>query len=66
MMNCKQATRLLSEKQDRPLTTKEKITLHMHTAMCKACRRFGQQMVQIRMMSKSYLAPTEDRKQNKK
>ena len=54
MMNCKQATQLLSEKLDRPLTSKEKIALKMHVLMCPACRKFGKQMEEIRIISKCY------------
>lgn len=68
MMNCKQATRLLSESQDRSLTTKEKMTLKLHITLCSACRRFGQQMHQIRALSKAYSNPesTENDQQKKK
>ncbi|MDC0610678.1 zf-HC2 domain-containing protein [Vibrio sp.] len=55
MMNCKHATRLLSEKLDRELSTKEKISLKMHIAMCSACRKFGSQMGDIRKISKRYI-----------
>ncbi|HCZ9271442.1 MULTISPECIES: zf-HC2 domain-containing protein [unclassified Vibrio] len=54
MMNCKQATRLLSESLDRPLSMKEKATLAMHTSMCSGCRNFGKQMGTIRQMSKQF------------
>ena len=67
MMNCKQATRLLSESQDRSLTTKEKMTLKLHITLCSACRRFGQQMHQIRSLSKSYVnSPSSDSHPKKK
>ncbi|SJN53157.1 hypothetical protein VR7878_00204 [Vibrio ruber DSM 16370] len=55
MMNCKQATRLLSERMERTLTTKEKLALRLHTGMCSSCRRFGKQMDDIRLLSKSYM-----------
>jgi predicted anti-sigma-YlaC factor YlaD len=54
MLNCKQATRLLSERLDRPLNTKEKFALAMHTSMCTACRRFGKQVEEISEISKIY------------
>ncbi|PYF82218.1 zf-HC2 domain-containing protein [Marinomonas alcarazii] len=54
MMKCKQATQLLSEKLDRPLSAKEKIHLAMHISMCGPCRQFGKQMEMIRDLSKSY------------
>lgn len=54
MIKCKQATQMLSEKLDRPLSAKEKINLAMHMAMCTPCRQFGKQMELIRDLSKSY------------
>jgi predicted anti-sigma-YlaC factor YlaD len=55
MLNCKQATQLLSERLDRSLDTKEKISLSLHTTMCPACRRFGKQMEEISNLSKGYM-----------
>lgn len=43
MMMCKQATRLMSLKQDRPLTLKERISLRLHLMMCNACRHCNDQ-----------------------
>ncbi|BFM49981.1 zf-HC2 domain-containing protein [Marinomonas sp. THO17] len=54
MMNCKEATQLLSEKLDRPLGTKEKVMLGVHTAMCSSCKEFGKQMQDIRSLAKQY------------
>lgn len=55
MMKCKEATQMLSEKLDRPLDTKEKLALAMHTAMCPPCRQFGKQMEDLRFISKAYM-----------
>jgi len=55
MMNCKQATRLLSEAQERQLSLKEKATLRMHTAMCSGCRNFGKQMGIIRSLTHQFV-----------
>lgn len=54
MMNCKQATQLLSEKLDRPLDKKEKIALYFHTTMCGSCKNFSNQMEELRNISKRY------------
>lgn len=53
-MNCKQATQLMSEKLDRPLRIKEKISLAVHKIMCIGCRRFSLQMDKLRTVSKRY------------
>ncbi len=55
MMNCKDATRLLSEKQDRPLSKKEQMSLKFHTLICSACRNFGHQMQALSVFSQHYL-----------
>lgn len=55
MLNCKEATRLLSEKKDRPLSGKEKISLTVHTMICSACRNFGKQMDSISVFAQSYI-----------
>ncbi|MCW4630551.1 zf-HC2 domain-containing protein [Marinomonas sp. KJ51-3] len=61
-MKCKQATQMLSEKLDRPLSTKEKINLAMHTAICSPCRQFGQQMETLRALSQAYTKTKESRR----
>jgi len=43
MMMCKGATRLMSLKQDRPLTFREQISLRLHLSMCGACRECDRQ-----------------------
>ena len=55
MLNCHQATQLLSEKMDRPLNIKENMSLVLHTSMCSACRNFGNQMDEIRNISRNYM-----------
>ena len=48
MMNCKQATELLSQAQDRPLRVSERLSLRLHLLMCVGCARFGRQMDVLR------------------
>tara|TARA_R110000850_G_scaffold245841_3_gene370732 strand:+ start:140 stop:334 length:195 start_codon:yes stop_codon:yes gene_type:complete len=55
MMNCKEATKLLSDKKERHLLGKEQVSLTFHTMMCSACRNFGKQMDSISVFSQSYL-----------
>jgi hypothetical protein len=54
MLNCRQATQLMSESQDRPLTNGEKLALKLHTLMCKGCRNFEQQLPVIRLIARNY------------
>ena len=44
MLSCEEATRLLSEAQDRKLVLPEKLQLEIHVAICKGCRNYRKQM----------------------
>lgn len=48
MMNCKQATQLLSQGQDRKLGLMERIGLRLHLLICSGCTNFNKQMRFIR------------------
>ncbi len=48
MMNCQQASRLISDGMDRPLTRSEQVRLSFHLLMCRNCRHFRQQLQQLR------------------
>jgi hypothetical protein len=40
MMSCQQATRLISESQERGLSLTEKMSLKVHVMMCTGCKKF--------------------------
>lgn len=44
MLNCKEATRLISESQERKLSMFEKMPLKFHVTMCPGCKNFSQQV----------------------
>ena len=48
MMTCKDASHLISERQDRPLGFRERWSLRMHLWMCVNCRRFARQLALMR------------------
>ncbi|QBK04711.1 zf-HC2 domain-containing protein [Hylemonella gracilis] len=48
---CRQATRLLSEQQDRPLALGEQIPLGLHLLACPYCRNFKMQLRFLREAS---------------
>lgn len=48
MLTCKEATRMISEGQDRVLAVRERIQLEMHLTMCRGCRNYRQQMAFLR------------------
>lgn len=54
MMNCKQATALLSQQMDRPLTFRERMSLRFHTMMCSGCSNFDDQMHDLRHITRVY------------
>ena len=55
-LNCVQATRLLSESQDRELGVSERTVLRVHTWICSGCRTFGGQLGFLRQAMKGYAA----------
>ena len=48
MMSCKEATKLMSQTQDRELSLSERAALKVHLALCGGCRNFHSQMDFIR------------------
>jgi len=44
MMNCKQASQLISRGLDENLSTRERFALKFHLFLCKYCSRFSQQL----------------------
>jgi len=54
MMNCREATRLMSEAQDRKLTLTENAELKFHTLICNGCRNFGNQMGSLRSFMQEF------------
>ena len=60
MMNCQQATQLLSESQDRKLSLKERAQLKVHTAICSGCRNFAHQMNTLRTMARKFIQASDD------
>ncbi|WP_426453206.1 zf-HC2 domain-containing protein [Acinetobacter sp. KB005] len=54
MLTCRQATQLLSEKQDRPLLLREKSGLQLHLLACQSCRRYSKQIKTISQLSKAF------------
>jgi len=54
MINCRNATRLLSEAQERPLSITERMALKLHVIMCSGCQNFKDQMETLRLMTRAY------------
>ena len=48
MLTCKQASQLISQSLDRPLSWSSRLQLRFHLVICDACTRFKQQLNQLR------------------
>ncbi len=48
MLTCKNATKLISKSQERPLALKERISLRFHLLICSGCKNYNKQMSFIR------------------
>jgi predicted anti-sigma-YlaC factor YlaD len=59
-LNCRAATRLLSESLDRDLTRIERIGLRLHLIVCGACRAYRRQLAAMRRMIRRHLATGGD------
>ncbi|MDO9143183.1 zf-HC2 domain-containing protein [Rhodoferax sp.] len=64
MMNCQQATRLISESQERSLSLTEKMTLKMHVMMCSGCKNFSLQVPFLSKAMKAYANREDDELKN--
>ena len=53
MLNCKQASHLLSEAQDRKLGLLERLPLRLHLSMCEGCSNYRKQMDFLRAATRS-------------
>ncbi|MEO8536375.1 MAG: zf-HC2 domain-containing protein [Betaproteobacteria bacterium] len=48
VLSCREAARLVSEAQDRPLTVTERVKLRLHLFVCSGCSRFARQIEFLR------------------
>jgi hypothetical protein len=54
MLSCKEASRLLSQRDERPLTWFERVRLRLHLRVCVACTRFAGQLAFLREALERY------------
>jgi predicted anti-sigma-YlaC factor YlaD len=52
-LNCRQASRLVSEGMDRDLCFMERLGLRLHLMICSACRAWRRQVLLIRRLLRS-------------
>lgn len=60
MMMCREATRLMSLKQDRPLLFRERLSLRLHLAMCGACRECDRQFTLLHRAGRRFDPERDD------
>jgi len=53
-LKCEESSRIVSESMDRELTAVERWAVRMHVIGCWSCRRFGQQIRQLREAMKRH------------
>lgn len=56
MLACKDVTRLLSERVDRPLGRRERFGIWLHLWICKGCARYDRQMKFISDACRQFVA----------
>jgi hypothetical protein len=59
MLTCKDASRLVSEDQERELGFQERLGLRLHLWMCAQCRRFERQIQLLRRALRRMAAQTD-------
>jgi glutaredoxin len=60
MLSCKQASQIISQSLDRPLTMRERFALKLHLLICKYCKRFSQQLHNISVALKLMTSDIEN------
>lgn len=60
MRSCKEAAALVIAREDRLLPPLDRVALHMHLAICKACPKFENQVLTMRNAMKQWRHYTED------
>lgn len=60
MLTCKQASKLISQSLDHPLSWSERMQLKLHLFICGACNRFNQQLHLLRSLLQRMRNQTEN------
>jgi len=54
IISCENASRLVSRREDAPLTAWQSLVLRLHLSVCAACARFEQQVRFLRNAMQKY------------
>lgn len=60
MLNCHDATLLMSQAQDGQLTLAERVQLRLHVSMCRGCTNFERQLPRLRIAAQTFVQKTDD------
>ncbi len=60
MLTCKQASQIISQSLDNPLSWSDRMKLKFHLLICNACNRFNQQMRLLNIAVKQVIHTTEN------
>jgi Putative zinc-finger len=60
MLDCKQASQLISQSLDRPLTIWERFALKLHLLICEYCKQFSQHLQTLRVALKQMTSSIEN------
>ena len=52
---CRETSELLSQAQERTLTMRERLLVHVHLPLCNGCRNFRAQLAFLRRATQQYL-----------
>lgn len=63
MLNCKQASVLVSQSMDRPLTWRERWAVRLHLWICVYCRRFTAQLKWLRQQMQGWQQQATERQE---
>ncbi len=59
LLDCKQASRIISQSLDRTLTLRERLLLKLHLLICAYCKHFSQQLQTLRVAVKRVASSIE-------
>jgi Putative zinc-finger len=54
IISCKDASRLVSQREDAPLSGWQSLVLRLHLSVCAACSRFERQIAFLRTAMQKY------------
>ena len=63
MLSCKQASELVSQALDRPLSIRERWSVRFHLFICRACTRFSRQLAFMQATIEKFVSETEQNEQ---